>query len=103
MAPGMAVGRAPSPKGRGSGRGGGRGGNRGAGRGGNRGPFSGGLYQPSQGLSGRGLYRAARGIANAQVAGPMSELAAQTARNRQQGAAAQGQTFAYYMQLAKEA
>src|SRR5437879_2560566 len=81
----------------------GRGGNRGPGRGGNRGPFSGGLYDPSQSLSGRSLWRAARGIANAQVQGPITQLAAQRTRNLQQGAAAQGQTFAYYMQLAKDA
>lgn len=88
----------------------GKGGNRGSGKGGargnagaNGGRFANALYDPSQTLTGRPLNTAANAIADAQTKGPLSQLAAQIARNNQQGSAAQAKTFSYYMQLAQAA
>src|ERR1035437_1845782 len=53
--------------------------------------FNSALYNPSQTLSGKALDTAAGGIADAQVKGPISELAGQK------------QDFGYYMQLAQAA
>jgi hypothetical protein len=61
------------------------------------------LLQPSQTLSGQPLAQAAGQIANAQTAGPISELAKQIATQDKQGAAAAKDTFGYYLQLAKDA
>lgn len=65
--------------------------------------FNSPLFNPSQTLSGKSLASAAHGIADAQTAGPLSELAKQIAANNQQSAGEQKQDFGYYMQLAQAA
>ncbi len=61
------------------------------------------LLQPSQQLSGQPLLQSAQQLASAQTQGPLTQLAKQIAQNQAQGAAAQKQTFGYYMTLAKQA